>query len=149
MGVDPGGTTGAALIDWSGELPVASTNTEVVEIWQLEFEEVALWAQEWLPRVEHVAVERFHITGRTVMNTRQYEPLYVIGGILFLLQLNLEMAKQHMDRICPQLHLNSASNAKNAWYNDRLKSMGFYEQTKGKPHARDALRHALLCCHSI
>lgn len=149
LGVDPGVTTGGALISWNGELPVNPGNAKVICVWQMEFQDVPSWAQEWIPRVDHIAVERFHITGRTVQNTRQYEPLYVIGGIVFLLQLNLEDAAKTMTRTCPKLHLNSASNAKNAWSNGRLKEMGFYEQTVGSPHARDALRHALLCCHSV
>lgn len=149
LGVDPGVTTGGALISWNGELPVSPENTKVICVWQLPFAEVPAWAKDWIPRVDHVAIERFHITGRTVQNTRQYEPLYVIGGMLFLMQLNLEDAATARNRTCPQLHMNSASNAKNAWSNDRLKAVGFYEQTVGSPHARDALRHALLCCHSV
>lgn len=143
-GVDPGVTTGLVVIRWSGELPLDSSTVDVVETAQRDFPGTVEWLGDWFGSVDHVAVERFHITGRTVQATRQYEPLYVIGGILFM-----AATAEREGREGPVVKLISASNAKNAWTNDRIKAAGLYDGLKGMQHARDALRHALLRCHTI
>lgn len=145
LGIDPGGTTGAALIHWDGTFPIDASSVKVADCWQLSFEQVPGWANEQIHGIDHIAMERFIISGRTVGNTRQYEALYVIGGVLFLCQVALENPRG--ERL-PLIHLKPASVAKNAWTNKRLKETGLYDKVTGT-HARDALRHALLCLHSI
>ena len=145
LGIDPGLTTGAALIHWSGNHPLGSKTVQIRQFWEITYDEMPVWANEWLPKVEHVAVERFQITGRTLQSTRQYEALYTIGGIVFLVALMGEV----WEGPSPQIHMASPSTAKRAWDNDHLKDAGLFKETRGFGHARDALRHALLCCHSL
>lgn len=142
MGVDPGGTTGAALIEWNCALPISSENVTLRQTWELPFEDFPAWADTWIPRVDYLAVERYLITGRTVTGTRQYEAMYVIGGLITLTALVSPIT-------APDIVMNTAANAKNAWTNDRLAAAGFADATRGSRHARDALRHALLCCHTL
>jgi len=145
LGIDPGGTTGAALIRWDETFPINEGSVYVEDCWQLEFGQVPGWANEAIHGVNHIAMEKFIISGRTVQATRQYEALYVIGGVLFLCQVALENPR---GEVLPEVHLKPASVAKRAWTNDRLTETGLYDKVTGT-HARDALRHALLCLHSV
>lgn len=129
-GVDPGKTTGVAVINWDGE----NFPTPPAEYYQVEYPALPGFMQEFIPQIDLLVVERFTISGRTVKASRQYEALYAIGGILFLADL------YHRP-----MRLQMASDAKTAYTDDRLKELGWYVP---KRHARDAIRHALLATHA-
>lgn len=140
LGIDPGGTTGAVLIEWTGDPSLDPSTVSILDSWQLDFDAVPTWAADYIPTVDIVAIERYFITGNTIKKSRQMEALYVIGGALFLAELSEDS---------PEVVMQAASVAKNAWPNQRLKDV-FGGGTKlpivGR-HAHDALRHALLACH--
>lgn len=146
LGVDPGGTTGACLIDWDGRFPLSSETVKVLGYWQLPFAEVPFWARNILPRAEHLAIEKFLITPQTAKNSREYEALYVIGGLLFVAEIQAQDAGDRRPRV--QIKLRQASVVKNAWASERLLKAGLHGEVKGG-HARDALRHALFHCQNI
>ena len=131
LGLDPGGTTGAAWIQWDGTTP---PQPEMLEGYaQVPYAEMPQWFDRQLKTCcpDLVAIERFFISPKTITYTRQPEALYCIGGIEFMCALHEIPTRQR-----------SASSAKNAWDNERL--VGW--KVKGK-HAKDALRHALLATH--
>jgi hypothetical protein len=131
IGIDPGGTTGVIALDWDGQPPKPS---DLLFSEQIGYDDVALWLHgvfgTWTPDL--IALERFFITPKTIQNTRQPEPLYVIGGVLFLGKIMSIPVK-----------MQAASDAKTAYPNPRIKDW----PVKG-PHAKDALRHALLATHA-
>lgn len=131
LGVDPGGTTGVVIL-----------NPEPLEvIWhdQLAVKEDPLNEGEWarelkriVPPVRAIAAERFVISPRTLRNTRQHDALDVLGALRYLSIIE-----------GVELILQNASDAKTAFSDEVLKSLGLFDAVKGG-HARDALRHALL-----
>lgn len=127
LALDPGGTTGCAIIEWGGG-PVEPAMLEGHA--QVGFDDMPVWiyAELGVTPPDLIVMERFFITPRTIQFTRQPEALYVIGGVLFL-------AKLHNIPV----RMQSAADAKNAWPNERLEGWA----VKGR-HAKDALRHALL-----
>lgn len=146
LGIDPGGTTGACLIEWDGRFPLTADTVTVLDHWQLSFEEVPWWARITLPRADHVAIEKFLITPQTAKNSREYEALYVIGGILFVAEIQAKDAAPHREPV--HIKMRQASVVKNAWGSCRLQETGLHGEVTGG-HARDALRHALFHCQSI
>jgi hypothetical protein len=131
--LDPGGTTGVAVLDWDSRTIPAEPDM-LVATWQIGFDDMpeALWQILGADRPTNLlAMERFVISPRTISYSRQPEALYVIGGGLFLAKIA---------RI--PVRLQGAKEAKQAYPNGALKGWN----VKG-PHARDALRHALLACH--
>ena len=132
LGLDPGKTTGAAMIDWDGaSIPPEPTSLVFAE--QISFSMLPQWVDMTLNdyAVDLIVVERFFISERTIRSTRQMEPIYAIGGVLFLSSLRgLDVVMQ------------AASDAKTAYPNEALAGW----KVKG-PHAKDALRHALLATH--
>lgn len=130
--LDPGGTTGVAVIDWD-DRTIPATPDMLMYTAQLLFEEMphALWTILSDVVIDLLVMERFNISPRTVTYSRQPEALYVIGGGLFLARIAGVRTK-----------FQDASAAKGAYPNSVLKDW----KVKG-PHARDALRHALLACH--
>lgn len=143
MGVDPGGTTGIAIIDvpWDETRYEPTPDTHLASM-QIE----ASWGTGpdsvgWKMRdlIENYApnlivVEKFIITQQTVRFTRQPDALWIIGGTRFL-----------ADTLLIPVHMQPASLAKTAWDAKRLQSTGWAKVVKQK-HARDALRHALTAC---
>lgn len=143
IGVDPGGTTGIAVIDvpWDENRFTPGVESHVHDD-QLD----ATWGPvdgsvgrkisklilEEQPDL--IAIEKFIITQNTVRHSRQPDALWVIGGVRFL-----------ADIYGVPTHLQPPSLAKNTWDNGRLKETGWYDVVKRK-HARDALRHALTAC---
>lgn len=131
LGVDPGGTTGVVLLDvehwqvlFAGELSFSAT----VEYLYAEL------IDRIPPAPDVVAFEKFTITQRTLKLTRQYEALELIGiGRAFCQLAGIEFVR-------PQ----TSSDAKTVWNDDRLHYVHLYDAVRGG-HARDALRHALLC----
>jgi hypothetical protein len=129
--LDPGGTTGVAVIDWDDTTipppPEALRFTS-----QLSFDEIphVLWTL-MSEGVGLLVMERFIISPKTVQYSRQPEALYVIGGGMFLAKI-----------AGVPVRLQTASDAKTAYPNSVLRGWA----VRG-PHARDALRHALFACH--
>lgn len=146
LGVDPGGTTGACLIRWDGRFPLSEDTVKVIGHWELEFQHVPWWARCTLPKAEHLAIEKFLITPQTAKNSREYEALYVIGGLLFVAEIQAQDALGLREPIV--VKMAQASVVKNAWDTVRLQETGLHSQVKGG-HARDALRHALFRCQTI
>ena len=118
LAVDPGGTTGWASLTPDG------------------FE--AGFDADWLHFCQMVSdhppdicvVEKFTITTQTAKLTRCYDPLYIIGTLLFF-------AKRDGFRIVFQ----TPSEAKTFSTNEKLKRINWYTTND---HARDAARHLLL-----
>ena len=142
LGVDPGNTSGIAIIDvpWDESRYEPSPNTHFMST-QIE----ANWGTKSsvgcimaslieTHKPDLIAVENFIITQQTVRFTRQPDALWIIGGIRFLADI----------KGIP-VHLQPASLAKTTWDNKRLQESGWAKIVKAK-HARDALRHALTAC---
>jgi hypothetical protein len=140
LGVDPGGTTGIAIIDvpWDNDRfePPPSTHlfdTQIPAVWGDGANSVG-WQirdliEDYAP--ELIAIEKFIITQNTVRFTRQPDAMWIIGGTRFL-----------ADTLSIPVHMQSASLAKTTWDATRLKDTGWAKVVK-KTHARDGLRHAL------
>jgi len=124
LGIDPGGTTGLCLVEHS----------RVLDYTELTFDELLGDGilEGFMPRADAVAIERYFITARSVKLSRQPEALYVTGIAMYL---------SHRWRI--PFTLQPAADAKNAFTNEHLRELGLFRSVTG-PHARDALRHALL-----
>ncbi len=143
MGVDPGGTTGVAIIDvlWDESRYEPSPDTHVMDT-QIE----AVWGPGpdsigWQLRDIIVAYrpnlivpENFIVTNNTIRYTRQPDALWIIGGVRFI-----------ADLLMIPVHIQTASLAKTTWDSKRITSTGWGKVVKQK-HARDALRHALTAC---
>lgn len=143
MGVDPGGTTGIAIIDveWDESRYEPSPDAHVFDIqieasWGVGPDRIGLSVLELLEeyKPDLIALEKFIITQQTVRFTRQPDALWIIGGVRFLADI----------RSIP-VHMQPASLAKTTWDATRLKDTGWAKVVKQK-HARDALRHALTAC---
>jgi len=122
LGIDPGGTTGVALLDVSPlRVAVAQEYSPVDMLENLR----------WLVRqADLVSIERYTISTRTLKLTRQLDALYIIGATTMVCY------EEHV-----LLELEMPVNAKSAFPDDVLKLYGVGSSSK---HVRDALRHALL-----
>jgi hypothetical protein len=142
MGIDPGGTTGVAIIEvpWD-DSRYKPTPDAIVDSMQLE----TSWGgddsigkrmynliETFNPDL--IALEKFIITMQTVRFTRQPDALWIIGGVRFV-----------ADIFGIPVHMQPASLAKTTWDAQRMKETGWTRVVKGK-HARDGLRHALTAC---
>lgn len=143
MGVDPGGTTGIAVIDveWNESRYDAPPDahvfdTQIEASWGPGPDSVGAKLNSLIIQMEPdlLAVEKFIITQQTVRFTRQPDALWIIGGVRFL-----------ADITGIPVHMQPASLAKTTWDATRLKDTGWAKVVKQK-HARDALRHALTAC---
>jgi hypothetical protein len=143
MGIDPGGTSGVAIIevpwDETRYIPEPTAHvmdTQIVSSWGPDNEsvgrQISRIIRDYQPDL--IAVEQFTITQRTVRHTRQPDALWIIGGVRFL-----------ADIAGIPVHLQPSSLAKTTWDADRLTTTGWAKVVKQK-HARDALRHALTAC---
>jgi len=133
LAIDPGGTTGTCSIRWDGDPTHIPHPEALIYSEQVAFDDMPRWLDDELAAIRPylIVYERFQISPRTVQYSRQPEALYVIGGVLFAAKLaGIPVREQ------------GAADAKNAYPNDRIKDW----KVKG-PHAKDALRHALLSCH--
>lgn len=127
LGVDPGGTTGLAVVDTDRRKIHLSESDPRATVAKL-YESVCR-----SPDFDLIAVERFIITPRTAKITRQPDAMEIIGAIKAFAQV--------ARRPTPVI-MQDPGSAKTAWDNERLKVHGIY----GPPsmgHARDAMRHAL------
>lgn len=124
VGIDPGKTTGHALLTVADHR-VDSGQTTAMQACQ--------WIEQMLPTHGHnslIAVERFTIGQETLKKTRQHDALDVIGAIKYL-------CWAHSTRF----ELNGPSEAKAMVNDERLKMKDYYQP--GQPHANDAARHAV------
>lgn len=124
MAVDPGLITGVATYNPATGLCV----TDEVDGGALGF---AAWFRAVLGSITltHVVVEDFIITQATLTNTRQYDPLYIIGWLgIECFHLGIPFTKQ------------TPSNGKAFGTDDKLKHLGWYVRTPGG-HRNDAARH--------
>lgn len=130
VGVDPGGTTGLALVrttDGGDEIDIVETQ-HIVGMGSIQ------WIDNLLrDRVPiQVAAEAFTIAERTLRGTRSgvMEALYTIGAIRYL-------CYKHGVAFT----LQTPAQAKNAYTDSTLRALKIW---RANPHERDALRHALL-----
>lgn len=136
LAVDPGKLSGVALFSyttgqepelvWTAEVDQKQYASKLREAFQL-----ANYAQIEL----QVACERFIINAQTVRNS---QAPYSIEQIGILKQVLMDH-----DREPDDLHLQSPSDAKNLFGNDKLKKLGYWHRG-GEGHALDAVRHGLL-----
>ncbi len=137
MGVDPGKTTGVAVVRASGP-----SKAEVLKYAQVDIEDAPRYfadALDYYTDLSVISMERFTISARTLKASRQSDPLDVIGGVKFLVALH--------DRDI-QLFRFGPSDAKTAYSDKRLKALGLFSAVAGT-HARDALRHAMMATHKL
>lgn len=143
LGIDPGGTTGVALIDvpWDENRFEPSPDTHLMDaqipaVWESGPGSVGWQLRDIIENYnpELIALENFIVTNNTVRYTRQPDALWIIGGVQFL-----------ANTLMIPVHIQSASLAKTTWDSKRITSSGWGKVVKQK-HARDALKHALTSC---
>lgn len=143
MGVDPGGTTGIAIIDvpWDDSRyePTPDTyrfDAQIEASWGGGADAIGCRMFDLIndEQPDLIVIEKFIITQQTVRFTRQPDALWIIGGVRFI-----------ADILSIPTHLQPASLAKTTWDATRLKDTGWAKVVKRK-HARDALRHTLTAC---
>ena len=140
LGVDPGKTSGVALIMWSGssdESPVLLFSQEVTEEAYGSVIESAFLTAGMEAEKTIVACERFIINQATVRNSQAPYSLEQIGVLKFLCRIS---------RFAPpveELKFQAPVDAKNMFPNPALKKLGIWHKG-GDGHALDAIRHALL-----
>lgn len=122
LGIDPGGTTGVALLEVSPLGIVVAEELSPVDVLES--------LRSLVQQADLVSIERYTISTRTLKLTRQLDALYIIG------MTTLICHEEHV-----VLELEMPVNAKNAFPDDVLKLYGVTHKSK---HVRDALRHALL-----
>ena len=131
IGVDPGPTTGLALICWHADSRVPTVEVaQVSDTLAVELFGLMLGAP-----TDHnlVAIERF-VVGRTSMKSgRDGEVTRTLIGAVS------ERATRHGDTPV----LRSAANVKPWATDERLAAAGLLDVCKAMGHARDAARHAL------
>lgn len=134
LGVDPGTTTGLAVINATGVREATMIYTAQVPADEMPH------VMQWLIEGRYadlIALEKFTISRRTIEVSRQSDPLDVIGGVKWLAALATPPIPVKMQQ---------ASDAKTAYTDEELKSLDL--KCTGA-HARDAMRHALLATHSL
>jgi hypothetical protein len=140
LGIDPGGTTGMTVVHVLNEVAT------VQMAWQIDCStgqglvDCGLTVESLIraEAIDKIAIERFNISGRTVKLSRQYEALYIIGIVKYLVgQCDVDFVMQN------------PADAKTIWGDRRIDwniEAGTLqlEVPVKKPHAYDSLRHALL-----
>lgn len=143
MGIDPGGTTGVAVIEvtWDETRYEPGPDAHVYHCqietsWGEGADSVGprMWELIEAHNPDLIALEKFIITRQTIRFTRQPDALWIIGGVRFI-----------ADLFKIPVHMQPASLAKTTWDATRLKESGWTKVVKGT-HARDGLRHALTAC---
>ena len=122
LGIDPGSTTGLVML----------ADGAVAYSEQISFTDVGEKVEILIATADGIGIEQYIITPSTAKKTRQYDALYTIGIVIFLSR-----------RMGVPMRLQKAADAKNAYTNEHLHQLGLFDSVTG-PHARDALRHALL-----
>lgn len=123
IGVDPGGTTGLAA--WAPGMKL--------HLLELAPDDSVDWLSEVAQGTlkKHFVVERYTITAATAKMSQQHDALEIIGALKFLVR-----------KYGHTLTMQTPAEAKAFSTDEKLKNIGWYQA--GKPHARDASRHALL-----
>lgn len=126
LGLDPGLTTGWAIIEYTND-----TEPDLIDYGQIPFGHIG-FIKEWheLPHFDFIVCESF--TLREGIKGVNIEPTYVIGALEALLH---EQGKE-------QLIIYQMPSYKTLCDNEALKRLDAY--MKGKQHARDAARHAIV-----
>ena len=134
MGVDPGRTTGVAVIA-ARRIRKASLTLSL----HVPIEDAPRFFEEMIygQHIDLIAIERFTISQRTIKVGRDSSPLDVIGGVKWLASL--------ADPAVPYV-MQAASDAKTAYTNETLEELGVLPQGR---HAQDAARHAMLATHTM
>lgn len=135
LALDPGKITGAVIFE-----PAGAGKIRLLDWEEIPYTDMPQWLFGALDScvlpIDLIIVEKYTISQRTIKVARQSEPLDVIGGAKFLAAL------AGID-----VRVQSASDAKTAYPDKRLKEIDLYGAVGGR-HARDALRHALLATHA-
>lgn len=131
LGVDPGGTTGIALVEVTSD---SGPMRWSVESHQFPVEQAMIWLHEAIALgqadIDLVAVERYQVTSRTAKFSQQMSAPEIIGAVRAFSLINPT-----------EFVLQSPADAKTVWTNKRLMAADIL--VKGD-HARDATRHACL-----
>jgi hypothetical protein len=135
IAVDPGKTTGLAVIAYSGEAPVLVSSKELAAYPFAAALSDELRAARAAGSVVELVCERFIINAQTIKNSQAPFSLEQIGIMKYVV---------HAGGFDPEsIHFQSPSDAKKLFTNDALKRLGFWH-TGGGGHALDAMRHGLL-----
>ena len=125
LGVDPGNTTGLALLSIEAHTP------ELARVAAEDFETTVSVIRDFVvTSTTGVAVERYTVGPQTLRKTRQPTAMWVIGVVMAVCQW-----------AGVPCELQAPSDAKMAFRDERLHSLGLWTSS---PHTRDATRHALL-----
>ena len=137
LAVDPGKTSGIAMLSWSQvetELPILEASYEVDE--ESFAQIINTHLEDWFKKdIFFVVCERFTITAQTVRNSQAPYSLEQIGVLKHLCRV----AEYSVNNISFQTPVD----AKNMFPNEALKKIGTWHKG-GEGHANDAIRHALL-----
>jgi hypothetical protein len=127
VAVDPGKMTGLAFVETSDAIEPTVQQAP----WEEAQDIIWTFVANHLGTV--IVCERFTITMQTLKKAREYEALYVIGGLLLMTR-----------RLPSTMVLQTPAEAKSFITDEKLRRLGWYERTKGLDHGRDALRHLAL-----
>lgn len=134
LSFDPGQTTGFALYDTDTKEFALEGIIENGATPHLNF----IWnfIEEINP--QQVVVESFHLYGgkASAKIGSSFPEIEVIGCIRTWVQVQRQLSGSEE----PTLTLQTASQGKSIWTNERLKQFGYYTKNR---HSRDAVRHAL------
>lgn len=122
LSLDPGGTTGAALVSFD------ESQLELESAWQIPdgLTGFLSWQKTFDTRIDLIVCESF--TLRPGVHGANIEPTYIIGALTALYQgTELVMQEPKLKPLCDD---------------KRLKEMGLYR--KALPHGNDAIRHAII-----
>jgi len=140
LSVDPGKTSGVALLLWNGnrdDIPDLVLSEEVNEEMYAPTIEGAFFTAGFEADAVVVACERFVINQATVRNSQAPYSLEQIGVLKHLCRVA---------RFAPppeEIKFQAPVDAKNMFPNPALKKLGIWHKG-GEGHALDAIRHALL-----
>lgn len=126
LAVDPGGTTGWASLDPTGNFQSGEVRDWLnwcSHVWRL------LSTEEYT-----VVVERYTVTTETAKKTRQYDALEIIGVLRWLCHLTGS-----------PFVMQTPSQAKSFGTDRKLHRIGWF--LRGRGHANDAARHLL--CYAV
>jgi len=139
FGVDPGKTSGLAIISWDSEFGEAEPRVEwSAEVQSEQFADEVKRCLDYNKNpfeAFYVACESFTINAQTAKNSQAPWSLENIGVLKHLCR----EAGYPADRIAFQAPVN----AKNMFPNPALKTLKTWHRG-GEGHANDAIRHALL-----
>lgn len=133
LAVDPGKTTGVAVLQWSGDKeddPVLESSAEVDEV---GFPEYVLDAFD--KDIDYVVCESFTITTQTGKNSQAPYSLEAIGVLKYLCRKRNYPPED--------IVFQSPANAKSMFPNPTLSKVGLWHRG-GRGHALDAIRHGAL-----